>query len=95
MTRLPTMSSLVRIASSTVMPDSYMSAKNVAKRARMIFWSIVPTIGRRSLAWSHRYSMRGLRDTDTVPTIARDDRDTEDEGPPVDHEVRRADQHPV
>ena len=49
MTRLPTMSSLVRMASRMVMPDWYISAKKLAKRARMIFCRIVPVIGKRSL----------------------------------------------
>ena len=42
MTRLPTISSLVLIASSTVMPERYISAKKLAKRARMIFCRIGP-----------------------------------------------------
>ncbi|MNC86221.1 hypothetical protein D3C83_18610 [compost metagenome] len=50
MTRLFTTSSQVLIASSTVMPERYMSAKMFAKRDRMIFCSVEPTSGRRSFA---------------------------------------------
>ncbi len=53
-TRLPTTSSLILMASSTVMPERYIRPKVLVKRDMMIFCRIGPITGIRSLAWSHR-----------------------------------------
>jgi len=49
---LPTISSQLRMASSTVMPEAYIMANVEAKRDRMILRRIGPTSGRLIFRWS-------------------------------------------
>ena len=55
---MPTISSQLRIASSTVMPEEYIMAKLEAKRDRMILRRIGPISGTRDLVVVDRVADR-------------------------------------